>query len=402
MLFNYESDNEDIKKLIDRFSLLLEVNASINSTLNLDELLRKILNVATIVVQAEASSLALVDHNTNELVFNIAQGEAGQTIQTLRIPVGQGIAGWVAKYGVSLNIQDARQDPRFWRGSDDETKFVTKAVICVPLMRNERVIGILEALNKLNDGVFNEEDMLLFESLGNIAAIAIENSQLYILLNQQLTKLSESNQRLEGILQQLKSSEDEINKLREFVGNKGTLEGKLEVFAPENLMQMLANDYKTGKLLLKDDQVEGSLYFLAGKIYHAVLYKDSGQTISLKGLNALYDLLCIRSGVFSFNENEKIEDKTVEGGFMNLIIEGLRRLDEFIVLSQKYPMLNKPQIIGNPDTESLDDNKKSIINFINGQNTIKDILKRVKLDRFTVMSLIDELKQSSIVNISNE
>jgi len=393
------SNVEEIKQLANRFSLLLEVNASINSTLNLDDLLRKILNVATIVVQAEASSLALIDNITNELVFNFAQGEAGDKVESLRIPIGQGIAGWVAKYGVSLNIPDARQDPRFWKGADDETQFVTKSVLCVPLRRNERIIGILEAMNKLNDGVFNDEDTIVFESLGNIASIAIENSQLYILLNQQLKKLEESNQRLEGILQQLQKSEDEVAKLHNFVNAKGTLEGKLEVFTPENLTQMLANDNKTGKLTLNGNEESGDIYFAVGKIIHARTHKKP-----MTGSNAFYELICIREGAFSFAEGEKIEDKTIEGSFMHLLIEALRRLDEFTALKQNYPLTKVPKLIVSDGAafkpETFDSVKISIVRLLDGRNNIETILQKASFDRFTTLSAIDELKQSNIININ--
>lgn len=392
------SDTDEIKKIVNRFSLLLEVNASINSTLNLNELLRKILNVATIVVQAEASSLALIDTVTNELVFTFAQGEAGDKIETLRIPIGQGIAGWVAKYGVSLNTPNARQDPRFWRGSDDETQFVTKAVICVPLRRNERVIGILEAMNKIDTEFFTEEDMLIFESLANIAAIAIENSQLYVLLNQQVKKLEEANQRLEGILQQLQKAEYEVSKLRNFVSAKGTLEGKLEVFMPENLIQMLANDNKTGKLIINSSEEFGEIYFATGKIIHAQTHKKS-----IIGTPALYELICIREGAFSFAEGEETDNKTIEGSFMHLIIEGLRRLDEFTALKQQYPLTGVLKLIISNGAafkqETFDGVKVAIVRLLDGRNNIETILQKVSFDRFTTLSSIDELKQNNIISV---
>src|SRR3990167_3037567 len=95
-------NHEEALKFVERFQVLLDINSSINSTIELDDLLRTIIDVAKIVMNAEASSLALMDKSTNELVFHFAQGEAGKVVESMRIPVGTGIAGHVAETGLPL------------------------------------------------------------------------------------------------------------------------------------------------------------------------------------------------------------------------------------------------------------------------------------------------------------
>lgn len=103
------SENQD---LINRLNLLLEMNSTISSTKNFDELLSKITNTTSIVMKSEASSIALLDHSSDELVFQFVHGSVGESIRTIRVPVGTGISGWVAKYGLPLVIPDAKDNPK--------------------------------------------------------------------------------------------------------------------------------------------------------------------------------------------------------------------------------------------------------------------------------------------------
>ncbi|GIW22230.1 MAG: hypothetical protein KatS3mg068_1237 [Candidatus Sericytochromatia bacterium] len=213
------------------------------------------------------------------LFFQFVHGSVSDKVRTIRVPVGVGISGWVAKYGVPLIIPDAQNDPRFNNKVDKESSFITKSVICVPLKRDEKVIGILQSLNKKNDGLFTSEDLSIFESLAGIATIAIENAQLYQLLNQKLEQLEIEKQRNDYILEQLKKSEEETEKLRALSSNKGDFSGKLGVFRVENLVQMLSNDYKTGRLNLNSSEGRAYIFLNNGKLQHAELLNRS-----LKGL----------------------------------------------------------------------------------------------------------------------
>ncbi|MFN8578534.1 MAG: GAF domain-containing protein [Candidatus Sericytochromatia bacterium] len=363
----------------------------------MDELLSKITNTTSVVMRAEASSIALMDHSTDELVFQFVHGDASDAVRTFRVPVGTGISGWVAKYGVPLIVPDAQKDPRFSNKSDEKSHFITKSVICVPLKREESVIGILQSLNRKDGGVFTNQDLSIFESLAGIASIAIENAQLYTVLHQRLQQLEEAKQRNESILNQLKKSEEETEKLKELSHNRGSFSGKLGVFRVENLVQMLGNDYKTGKLSLKDNENEEAyIYLQNGKLKHVEL-----KNRNLKGINAFYETICWQDGDFSFEDSINVEDNTIDKMSMSIIIEGLRRLDEYNVLKEKYASNLVPKYAFesqiNLAPEANDSPKISVLKSINGTSSIHDLLWNSYLDRYSFYTAIKELEEDQMI-----
>ncbi|MGQ9632106.1 MAG: SpoIIE family protein phosphatase [bacterium] len=169
------------EKKIRELSTLIEVSSIINSTRDLDVLLDLVMEQSRIVMNAEASSLMLIDEKTNELVFKIAHGEKGEAVKEIRLKMGEGIAGWVAQTGEPLLVPDVDKDSRFYKGADEKTKFKTKSILCVPLRSREKVIGVVEVLNKLESAggpAFDDEDVTLFMALAHQSAIAIENAIL--------------------------------------------------------------------------------------------------------------------------------------------------------------------------------------------------------------------------------
>jgi HD-GYP domain-containing protein (c-di-GMP phosphodiesterase class II) len=166
---------EEIKKL----SSLLQLSSLINSTLNLELLLKRIMESASAILGAEASSILLIDPKTGDLVFDIATGEKQDQIKQIRVPMGQGIAGWVAQQGQSLLVADVSKDPRFFSKADEATKFVTKSIVAVPLKARGITIGVVEVLNRVGGGEFTQHDVELLESLAHQSAIAVENARLY-------------------------------------------------------------------------------------------------------------------------------------------------------------------------------------------------------------------------------
>ncbi|PKL75940.1 MAG: hypothetical protein CVV27_12790 [Candidatus Melainabacteria bacterium HGW-Melainabacteria-1] len=333
-------DRDAALQYVKRFQVLLEINANINSTIDLEVLLRTIIDVAAAVMDAEASSLALREAATGELVFHLASGEGGKTVESLRLPKGQGIAGWVAENGEPQIVPDVAQDNRFFKGVDEKSKFVTRSIMCVPMRRSgDKIIGVLQVLNK-RIGTFDDQDLILFTSLANIAAIAIENSQLYSILQQTMDKLKEDNARLNYILAQLQQSEEEVKRMKsQMQDNDGAVTGSLSIFIPPNILQMLANDMKTGTVYLKTPDSQGRIALRKGEVYDAELLQAPGLT----GNSAVYEMINWNEGSFSFKEAEQSELSTVQGSIMHLIIEGLRRGDELKVLMESYPAAKKPQ-----------------------------------------------------------
>ncbi len=167
------------RERLGQLSLFYQVAQSMTSTFDLNKVLEDTMQLATAVLDATASALMLVDEETQELVFEYAYGEMGNLLRKQRMPLNEGIAGWVAVHGVPALVNDVRQDPRFSANVDKRTGFLTRSVICVPIQIRGKTIGVLEALNKRSEEGFDSEDLRLMTTTANQAAIAIENARLY-------------------------------------------------------------------------------------------------------------------------------------------------------------------------------------------------------------------------------
>jgi len=170
---------KDLKGKSRKLALLLETNKALTSTLDLERLLKVIMRQAKRVVNAEASSLMLLDESRKKLFFDVTLGGRGEKLKQIRLKLGQGIAGWVAKEGKSVMVTDARKDPRFFAKADEATRFKTKSVLCVPLRVKAKIIGVMEAINQVRRGYFIDEDREIFEAFASQGAIAIENARLF-------------------------------------------------------------------------------------------------------------------------------------------------------------------------------------------------------------------------------
>jgi GAF domain-containing protein len=157
---------------------LLEISGLLNSTLKLEDLLQTIMSSAADLLGAETSSLFLLDEEANELTVEVATGAPAAEVLKQRVPAGEGIAGWVVQRGEPVIVADAKSDPRFYGGVDEQTGFETKNILAAPMTTRERTIGVIEVINK-REGAFDEDDQKLATALANHAAIAVDNARLY-------------------------------------------------------------------------------------------------------------------------------------------------------------------------------------------------------------------------------
>lgn len=172
---------ELVKLQMEEMAALLEVGRVVSSTLDLKELLTKIMSTATQVMRCETSTVYLVDEQSNELYFHLVQGDpnVGAKLQEIRLPLGTGLAGWCAQNNKTVMVPDTEKDPRFFKGADKKSGFVTRSMICVPMKLKDKVVGVLQVLNRTGDIPFNEHDVEMLENVANQAVSAIENARLY-------------------------------------------------------------------------------------------------------------------------------------------------------------------------------------------------------------------------------
>jgi len=175
-----QSEIARLSQKIARLSSLIEVNALISSSLDLEQILENVMTISKQVMNADASSLMLVDERTHELVYQVALGSVGEKLKKeFRLKMGQGIAGTVAEEGKPLLLEDAYTHPKFHRAHDDATGYRTKSMITVPLKVGDRVTGVAQVINRLDGNPFDKDDLELFLALSCLAAIAIENAKMH-------------------------------------------------------------------------------------------------------------------------------------------------------------------------------------------------------------------------------
>jgi HD-GYP domain-containing protein (c-di-GMP phosphodiesterase class II) len=164
---------------VGQLATLTELAAVLNSSLDPKQVRTRAMQAAVKLLGCETGSLYLIDHDRHELYFEVALGDKGDVFKEIRLKIGEGIAGWVAAEGRSLLIPDCSKDPRWSSKGDKKSKFQTRNMVTVPVNAKDKVIGVLQAINKLGDRLFNEEDLRLLEALADQVAIALENARLY-------------------------------------------------------------------------------------------------------------------------------------------------------------------------------------------------------------------------------
>ncbi|MBI5180742.1 MAG: HD domain-containing protein [Nitrospirae bacterium] len=177
--YNIKKAKSAYEKKVGQLSTLMALSTILNSTLEQKEVRKRAIEAATRLTESEVGSLLLVDEGKNELFFEVALGEKGEKVKEIRLKMGEGIAGWVAKTGEPVIIDDVQNDPRFFKDADKKSSFVTRNMMCVPVKSEGRVIGVLQSINKLKNGKFTKDDLEGFISLADQVAIAIEKSRLY-------------------------------------------------------------------------------------------------------------------------------------------------------------------------------------------------------------------------------
>jgi signal transduction histidine kinase len=165
---------------LQKLERVLEISRELTSTIALGPLLRKIVNTAVELTDSERASILLRDTRTGELRFRTASGDQSPELANIPVPIEGSIAGTVLLSGEPLNIRDARTDPRHFGEIKQKTGLETRSLLTVPLRIKDHCIGVLQALNKQDNGEFSQEDVDTLMALAAQAAVAIENARLIL------------------------------------------------------------------------------------------------------------------------------------------------------------------------------------------------------------------------------
>ena len=167
-----KEENHRLKALISSF-------AEVSSSLDIQTVLLNSITTATKLMNAEIGSIALLNEHENALLFVESTDSNFDKLKKLSIPLGKGIAGSVAKSGISICVEDVHNDPRFYRKIDREMGRTTGSYICSPLVVRNKIIGTAQIMNRLDGAGFSQDDVVLLEGFASQAALAIKNAQFH-------------------------------------------------------------------------------------------------------------------------------------------------------------------------------------------------------------------------------
>jgi GAF domain-containing protein len=197
---------EETEQRAHQLSTLNEITRQLTSTLELNPLLQNILENAVGILNCEAGSLFLVDEQTDELVFQVTVGPVASNLIGKRLAPGTGIVGRaVQTRGPVIENEDQNSLSRF-KGIDMQTGFVSRSLMAVPLQVKDRIIGVIEVINRRDGLPFVQNDETLLNAFAGQAAVAIENARLYTLTDQELAERVEELSVMQRIDRELNAS----------------------------------------------------------------------------------------------------------------------------------------------------------------------------------------------------
>lgn len=176
---------ELLRKKIDDLNSLIEVSAIISSTLDLEEVMNLVMEKAQAVMNADASSVMLVNEKTGLLECEIALGSVREKLKHIELQQGQGIAGWVVAHDEAVIVPDVDRDSRFYSEVDQSTGFKTRSILAAPLKVKDKVIGVAEVINRRDAQPFTADNLALFTTFCRQVALAIENARMHRLMLEQ-------------------------------------------------------------------------------------------------------------------------------------------------------------------------------------------------------------------------
>lgn len=222
---------------LEKLKYLPAIISEINGLLPLDRLLEKIVNQVTKAIDAEASSLLLIDeHDPDSVFFKISTGSKAEEVKKFRLKIGQGIAGTVIESGKPILANDLSKEKHFYRKVQDTVKYENRNILCVPLIYREQVLGALQLLNKKNGQDFSEEDLALLQLFAIQASIALATAKHF--------KQKDSQ------IKTLKSHIKDLQKPPELVGKCLALQNIQEIIrkiAPTDAKVLITGESGTGK-----------------------------------------------------------------------------------------------------------------------------------------------------------
>ncbi|MBC7541370.1 MAG: GAF domain-containing protein [Candidatus Sericytochromatia bacterium] len=319
-----------------RLAALLALNHALYTDHDLDVLLHRLLGMVIESLDAEAASLALIDTEAGQLVFQVAVGHASQRVECFRLPLGTGIAGWVAQHRETVRIDDARLDPRFLDRIDQATGFETRSMLCLPLVHGTRILGVIQAINKRH-GPFTAADESLCGVLANMVAVSLENFQLHQLDQQRLGTA--------GSHGSLTDDEQKLLAVQELLASDHAFAGFLTSHQVPAILRGLADSHLSGKLTVGTGTGADDVAEIA--IDHGDIVNASLPRRKLIGAEVVLEIQGWTAGVFRFDPQPIHEAaRTIAEPLWLLLARGRERLIAIQRLAETFSGVGRLQPLG--------------------------------------------------------
>lgn len=234
-----------------QLTTLNEVARQLTSTLELEPLLGSILNSAVEILNCEAGSLLMVDEQTDDLVISVAVGEVADSLIGHRVPAGSGVVGKSVRTRLPVMVNDVQQSPDWFSKPDRQTGFITRALLVIPLTVKERVIGVIEVINRRDGSPFTLDDQDLLSAFAAQAGVAIQNARLYTNTDQALSERVEELQVMQRIDRELNTSLDVARAMRitlEWAMRQSGAGAGLVAMVQEGSLQVMASQGYSNEL----------------------------------------------------------------------------------------------------------------------------------------------------------
>lgn len=204
ILYNTISHQQNAERI--RFLRLYQtVSSALGYVGDLQELLTSIISIVTAELPSEEGSILLYDEEAKEFEFYTAVGETGAELKKVRFPADKGIAGRALRERKTLIVNDPQNSPDFYGNIDEEHGFKTESILAAPLISGDEIVGVVEAINKIGNGGFDEEDKQLLSAIADEVALAIKNARLFDYVVDSYCKIRQGQSSCKGCKRPLKS-----------------------------------------------------------------------------------------------------------------------------------------------------------------------------------------------------
>ena len=231
------NDEIDSAELLEHYKRIIEISYQLSSTYDYTTLLKKIVNAAKELIHSEAASIILVDEATGQLRFAIASNIKPHEMEEIIIPMEGSIAGWIVTHGEPRVIERMENEQERYEGVDKKIGFHSRNLLGVPMKTHTRVVGVMQAVNKLDGKRFTDQDIITLRTLAGQAGMAIENARLF----QQSDFIAEMVHELRTPLMALKASTTLLQRPKLPEGKRGDIVDTM-YFETERLIN-LTNDF---------------------------------------------------------------------------------------------------------------------------------------------------------------